>query len=414
MGLRREPVSIICVFNDPEVRRSCLDRSIEQHRAEALDVDYLPIDNVDSTFTSAGAALNHGASLARNDYLVFAHQDVYLHSLPALEQAAGLLADDESLGMLGAIGIAADGRLHGRIRDRVVLLGESAPEPVEVDSLDEVLFIIPRSRLATEPLTELPELAWHAYAVEYGLRMRARGLRVAAVNLAVTHNSLTINLARLDVAHTRIGGRYPAALPVRTTCGTISSATAGSAHSTFLQAHRWRYPWLKESLVAHRARRAAAGGNFLLSDIRRDIDEVIAGRPEPLTVVNVCDDAESFTEDRRQPLTLRRRAQPVEVSSIDRAGLATLLASWTPDTSMLVTNLVEADFALIGRGIEARHRIAGYHEGIGNWLLLGPATGSPPPQWSSAWATPLGMSRLLANGPAGSAGPPRPAESAEG
>ena len=69
------------------------------------------MDNVDSAFSSAGAALNHGATLARNDYFVFVHQDVYLHSIRALEQAAGRLADDESLGLIGAIGIHADGRL---------------------------------------------------------------------------------------------------------------------------------------------------------------------------------------------------------------------------------------------------------------------------------------------------------------
>ena len=139
-----------------------------------------------------------------------------------------------------------------------------------------------RSTLKAEPLTELPELAWHAYGVEYGLRMRALGKRVVATNLAVTHNSLTINLARLDAAHTRVGAAYPQALPVRTTCGTISSPTTGSDRSTFLRAHRWRYPWLKESLLAHRGRRAARGGRFLLSDIRRDIDDALAGRPEPL------------------------------------------------------------------------------------------------------------------------------------
>src|SRR6185437_13789947 len=75
--------------NDPEVRRHCLDRSIERLRPSSLEVDYVPVDNVDSAFSSAGAALNHGAALARNDYLVFVHQDVYLHSIEALERTAG-------------------------------------------------------------------------------------------------------------------------------------------------------------------------------------------------------------------------------------------------------------------------------------------------------------------------------------
>ncbi len=395
MGLRREPVSIVCVFNDVDVRRGCLDRSIEDHqRSSALEVDYLPIDNVGSAFASAGAALNHGARLARHDYLVFAHQDVYLHSLQALEEAAGLLADDGSIGLLGAIGIAADGRLIGRIRDRVVLLGDGAPRPIEVDSVDEVLFMIPRAQLLAEPLTEQPQLAWHAYGVEYGLRMRSIGKRVMAMNLAVTHNSLTINLAKLDVAHTEVGSRYPAALPVRTTCGTISSASTGSSHSQFLNGHRWRYPWLKESVIAHRARRAFGGCTFLLSDIRRDIDDVIAGRPEPLKVVNIADDAGAFVEDRGHPLQLLRRAQPVELTSAGRPDLAALLANWSPDTSMLLTNLSPMDFSAIGAALSERRLIAGYHEGIGCWLLLGPAADSLPSQWRSARATPFGMRKL--------------------
>lgn len=393
MASRREPVSIICVFNDPEVRRHCLDRSIEQLRAEAIDIDYVPVDNVDSAFDSAGAALNHGATLARNDYFVFVHQDVYLHSVRALEQAAGLLADDGSLGLIGAIGITAEGRLLGQIRDRVVLLGESAPEPVDVDSVDEVLFMTSRVNLKAEPLTELPELAWHAYAVEYGLRMRALGKRVVATNLAVSHNSLTINLAKLDAAHTRVGSAYPAALPVRTTCGTITSATTGSTKPALLRAHRWRYPWLKESLLAHRGRRAARGGTFVLSDIRRDIDDAIAGRPEPLAVVNLVESYDAFPDD-GSPLTLLRRGQPIEPSTLPRPELAGLLASWQSDTSMLVTNLRDSDLAAAAGTIPPDRRLAGYHEGIGYWLLLGPVLDTPARQWYSVRATPAGMRRL--------------------
>jgi hypothetical protein len=393
MGLQREPVSIICVFNDPEVRRHCLDRSIERLRADSLEVDYVPVDNVDSAFSSAGAALNHGATLGRNDYFVFVHQDVYLHSIEALERAAGMLADDESIGLIGAIGITADGRLVGQIRDRVVLLGESAPAPVEVDSLDEVLFMTSRAILKAEPLTELPELAWHAYAVEYGLRIRGLGKRVVATNLAVTHNSLTINLDRLDAAHTRVGAAYPQALPVRTTCGTISSPTTGSDRSTFLRAHRWRYPWLKESLVAHRGRRAVRGGPFLLSDIRRDIDDALAGRTDPLRVVNLLDAQEAFPADEDE-LTLLRRGQPIEPSFVPRAQLPALLADWRPDRSLLVTNLQLADFPAVATAIGPERRLAGYHEGIGYWLLLGPVLNTPARQWYSVRATPAGMRRL--------------------
>ena len=51
-------------------------------------VEFLPVDNVDGRYRSAGAALNHGASMARNDVVVFVHQDVFLHSLAAVIRAA--------------------------------------------------------------------------------------------------------------------------------------------------------------------------------------------------------------------------------------------------------------------------------------------------------------------------------------
>src|SRR5690242_9180503 len=110
MDNRREPVTIVTVFNDLEVRRSCLDRSLEAHAHNGSRLDYVPVDNICSSFASAGAALNYGAAQARHDYVVFVHQDVYLHSLKAVEEAAGMLANDETIGLLGAFGVTSEGR----------------------------------------------------------------------------------------------------------------------------------------------------------------------------------------------------------------------------------------------------------------------------------------------------------------
>ncbi len=71
----------------------------------------------------------------------------------------------------------------------------------EVDSLDEVLFMMRRDQILRHPLSEEADLSWHAYAVEYGARLRSMGYRVAVANIPLTHNSLTINLDRLAEAH---------------------------------------------------------------------------------------------------------------------------------------------------------------------------------------------------------------------
>ena len=172
-------------------------------------------------------------------------------------------------------------QVNGRIRDRVILLGTQASRPHDVDSLDELLFMAPRSLIAREPLSEAPELAWHAYAVEYGLRARSLGLRVCALDLPVTHNSLTTNLDRLDVAYAAVAAQYPGSLPVRATCGTIGGHRAAARGAGPLAAHRWRYRWMRESLAAYAGRWAAGGGACVLGDIRVDIDEqrVVAAVP---------------------------------------------------------------------------------------------------------------------------------------
>ena len=311
---RRASVSVVCVFNDPEMRRACLDRSLEAHGDEA-EVEYLPIDNVDGSFATAGAALNHGASLASHDYLAFVHQDVYLHSLSALQAAADVLASDHGIGVLGALGIRGDGSLVGRIRDRVILLGESAKRPTDVDSLDELLFMVPRRVFEREQLSEAVELAWHAYAVDYGLRVGALGLRVCALDIPLTHNSLTVNLDRLDVAYGAIAANHPEALPLQTPGGLLTAASGHAAGGGFLRSHRWRYRWARESLAVHAARRAAGGGACVLGDIRRDIDDVLACEPSsPLLVVNLEHDP-GFADERPDPLELTRRSRPVMLTS---------------------------------------------------------------------------------------------------
>ena len=141
------------------MREQCLDSSIERHRSEIEDLDYVQIDNRDGAFASAGAAFNFGASRARHDLLVFVHQDVVLHSLAALERAAAALEADHGIGLAGAFGVERGGRLVGRVRDRVVLLGERADGPADVDAVDEVLFIVPRRVFDRERLSEAPRFA---------------------------------------------------------------------------------------------------------------------------------------------------------------------------------------------------------------------------------------------------------------
>jgi hypothetical protein len=400
MAARRAPFSIICVFNEPETRRGCLDRSIEEHRDEAT-FEYLPIDNVGGSYGSAAAALNRGAWLASHDCLVFVHQDVYLHSLRALGEAAAVLADDKGIGLLGATGVGPAGETIGRIRDRVVVHGRPARQPTDVDSLDEVLFMIPRRLFQREPLSEAPELAWHAYAIEYGLRARSLGLRVCAVDVPLTHNSLTVNLDGLHRAYAAVAAKYPDALPVRASCGTIAAPSHVRPGARLLQSHRWRYRWLRESVAAHSARRAVGAGRSVLADIRFDIDEVLsAQRDSRLLVVNL-DREHGITYEGPAPLELIRRGRRITLTSGRAAELADTIAACPSGTSLLLTNFRVADLRSLAPSLPTVPRLLGFRREVGHWLLLGPAAEAAPLRWRLPSSTPLGMPAL---GPSSNSG----------
>ena len=233
------------------------------------------------------------------------------------------------------------------MRDRVVVLGERAQEPTDVASLDEVLFMIPRRVFRHERLSERPELAWHAYAVEYGLRVRARGMRVCAVDIPLTHNSLTLNVERLNVAYEAVAEAHPGGLPLRTTCGTVTARPR--RRPRIVSSHGWRYRWLRESLAVHAARRASGGGACVLGDIRMDIDELIAASgPSPLLVLNL-DEEGNLLDGPSDPLELVRDGRQISVSLRDTTGVTDAVAEAKPGTSVLVTNLDRAALRELGR-----------------------------------------------------------------
>lgn len=389
MTERRERVSVICVCSDTAVRRRCLDRSLAAQSGQG-EVEFIPVDNTRGAFATAGAALNHGASLAGSDYLAFVHQDVYLHSIPALERAAAALADDPGIGVLGAAGITAGGEIVGRIRDRVILAGQSATRPHDVDSVDEVLFMTSRSVLGRMPFSESPELGWHAYAVELGLRASSHGLRVCAIDIPLTHNSLNVNLDRLDVAYAHLAALYPDAMPLRATCGTIAPRRSiPAAVAAVYNRHKWRYRWLRESLAARAGRSAARADRCVLGDIRMDIDDVIAqDGVAPILVVNV-DSESDFAGEHPGRLDLVRGREPITVAATPMSGLSKLLAGAGRSDSILVTNLDLGGLRAVEPSLPPGPRLLGFRQEIGYWLLLGPAGARSSWQtWQTAQATP--------------------------
>lgn len=384
---KRTPVTVVCVFNDPEVRAACLDRSLQDLAAEAPDLEYLPVDNTGHAHATAGDALNHGARMARHPVVVFVHQDVYLHSLRALEVAAALLLAEPTVGVVGAVGVDPSERLVGRIRDRVVLTGTQVRGLVAADSLDEVLFMVRRDDVLAEPLATHPDLAWHAYAVEYGLRHRRAGRVVRVADLPLTHNSLTINLARLDVAHRRILSDYPGLMPVATTCGPIPAPVRRGIEP--LRVLRSSARWVRQSVAVRRALRDLRL-SVVLADLTRDVDQLVGAvdtAGAPVAVVNV--DSSDAPLGGPDPVVLTRLGHPVAFYSASPERTAAvahgLLGSGRP---VIVTNLDATGVRRLRDGTSTEF-VVGYHPHGGFWAVGAPVTALP-----AAWRSGLGSRAL--------------------
>jgi hypothetical protein len=385
----RIPVSIVCVSNDLLVLNDCLIRSVDTHRQSAPGTELIVVQNSQRQFSTAGAALNHGVSLAHNEVCVFVHQDVYLHSLVRLEEAAAALMADVEIGLLGAQGITQDGELQQRVRDRVVLTGRASDGLLEVDSLDEFLFMARRDQLLEVPLSADPNLAWHAYAVEYGARMRSLGKRVLAAPIPLTHNSLTTNLDRLKEAHMHVGQLYIDQLPITTTCGVIDGAA--SPQHRFLATQRWRYRWLKGTRHAYAGRRALGQLPVVLSDIRFDVDDLLEACGETTLVVMSLDAAMQPDADLAEDIELGRLGRKFAFRVADSETLLHRVACRTEDESLLLTNLDSAFLRELNAVPRDAAWLLGFTQSLGYWLVLGPAAKASPQAWRLPSAKPLGL-----------------------
>ena len=177
-------------------------------------------------FRSAAAAYNSAIDEARNDILVFVHQDVYLPEnwFDAVSRAIRCL-DDAGIawGVLGSFGVRGGmpggwGRVYttGRgLHGRVI----HGPEPV--DTLDEIVLITRRmTGLRFDP--DLPH--FHLYGTDLCLQARSAGLSNYAIPAFCVHNTnQLIELpAEFYLCHDYIKRKWRHCLPIQTSCIVIS------------------------------------------------------------------------------------------------------------------------------------------------------------------------------------------------
>ncbi|MFB6186146.1 MAG: glycosyltransferase [Halobacteriaceae archaeon] len=223
--------SVISVYNDENVLQTWLEEGLK--RQSFNNFERIFIDNTNSKYSSAAEALNDGGSQATGEYLIFVHQDVrllsddflknlleYLEALPkiGIGGVAGMVANEENEVMSGR-NVVYHGsppkeyenftpyELENHDQSELPIKhifseydhpnqtrfwsgGNPINQPVPVQTLDELLLVIPNQIFKEHKFDERICTGWHLYGVEYCLRMKYRhGLDPYVFPLQVWHKS---------------------------------------------------------------------------------------------------------------------------------------------------------------------------------------------------------------------------------
>lgn len=188
-------ISVICVYNDKAVLERYLLNGLERQTVKG---EVILLDNTCGRFSSAAEALNFGGGKGTSEYLMFIHQDVLLPSPDWLARAESYLDSIPRLGIAGVAGMVEGGRFNEERGRNIIKHGDppevwrwghpiTKPEPVQ--TLDELLVIIPKSVFDENPFDEATCSGWDLYAVDYCLCIRRAGFEVCVIPLPVNHGS---------------------------------------------------------------------------------------------------------------------------------------------------------------------------------------------------------------------------------
>ncbi|MDR2113229.1 MAG: methyltransferase domain-containing protein [Candidatus Accumulibacter sp.] len=184
------------------------------------------------TLTAEGAAsaaegFNAIVAQAKHELVVLAHQDVYLPAwwIGRLWQQydEACRASGGKVGVMGVYGVLGTphGILHcGCVCDRDHLLDEAPPLPACIESLDELVLIVPKNT----PLRFDPALGFHLYGTDICLVAESLGLQSMAIDAPCHHNSRLGDTlpAAFEQSKAILRGKWSARLPIATPCAIVA------------------------------------------------------------------------------------------------------------------------------------------------------------------------------------------------
>lgn len=166
-------VAIVCCYNNIKMYKDILQNSLLKQKN--IDYELIGIDNSDSRFPSAAAAINYGIKKSDSGYIIVVHQDFEFINEAALTEFikySKQFHDNDILGVAGAIlddnaGILK--RFIGRNRIIYSSLIDSTNRVTgvkKVESLDECCFGFTRGFWKQHPFDEIVCNKWDLYAVD--------------------------------------------------------------------------------------------------------------------------------------------------------------------------------------------------------------------------------------------------------
>lgn len=174
---------------------------------------------------SAAEGLNAVIDQAQHELVVLAHQDVYLPEwwvakLWQQYELARRLTGDR-VGVMGVYGVRGSPQgvdRFGRVADRDFLLDEPMPLPAGVESLDELVLIVPRRGPRFDPA-----LGFHLYGTDICLAAIAAGKEAVVIDAPCHHNSKQGDRlpAAFEQSRNVLKEKWHQRLPVATPCCII-------------------------------------------------------------------------------------------------------------------------------------------------------------------------------------------------
>jgi GT2 family glycosyltransferase len=194
-------ISVVCAYENTQILNDWLLKALKQ---QTVEYELITVDTAERGFRSAAQALNFGGNQARGKYIMFVHQDVDLVSASWLADAEALLDTVPNLGIAGVVGSVEEGGSVSERMRNVIAHGDdaeqignpiSSPEPVQ--TLDELLLIIPREVFQKYPFDENTCDHWHLYGTDYCLDMLTMGKGVYVIPFYVIHRSKGASAGKL-------------------------------------------------------------------------------------------------------------------------------------------------------------------------------------------------------------------------